>query len=294
MPAIEECPLLPTGEIRLCLVASDGGMDAIAADAGLDSEAATGDASGPPYDPRPQRLAAYLEIAGLQGGKRLYACATSWSSTIGYRFSPDRFVTDPAVCCTPEGPSLFDLAPAPTVQEEPYLGQPHGPVQVKPQELSGEFAGPLQTNPFTLVVVDAETGWRARDAIDIWKRWEGDSMPHTAPNGKGTFFFPAPLTINFSLIRDSRGRIVAVIGPEVATDSPAGPLLGHPTLGACETGGLALCLVGGEIVGNTINNNSGRCGSHVSVTAEALTNAAAILRSYGFDVSDIDYHPTGR
>lgn len=260
----EACPILPQGDVKLC----------------------TNLGSGPSFF-----TPAYLEIS--EGGAAYYACAWDWQPVMGYRFRSEMLLGSPAVCCDPDGtPRPEPLNPL-TTHTQIYFGQPHAPPNIKPQELRNDMAGDVRGNPFTMTVVNADSGSRARDAIETWQSWAGDGLLHMGSDSGDSYYFPLKLTINFSVVEDAQHQPVLLIGPEVAMGSPNGPLLGHPTLASCRTGaGVPLCLIGGEIVGTVLNNSSGRCGNHPSVTEAALRNAAALLQSYGIAITDIDYRPT--
>jgi hypothetical protein len=222
-------------------------------------------------------------------------------------WSPPDFGVPPAPDFGPTYPWVppggYDLAPpaapAPSVSlhtlAEPagYLGKPHGPTQVKPQEFTNGKDGAIRKNPFGVTVTDAASAQAAATQMATWMSRAGDGKQHAAADG-GKYTFPKPLIINYVIMQDKNGRTVIVVGPEVSLDPGGTKLLGHPTLGACQSdGGVPKCLIAGELVGNpnmlTINNNSGRYGYDPSVTAGALDNAAALFKSYGMMITTVDY-----
>jgi hypothetical protein len=234
----------------------------------------------------------YLDIAGTDGS-HTYVCATNWipKPTDGYAFgSPDQFMSDPQSCCG--GPATPVAAPTAAPTSIGYLGAPHAPRGIKPQETLQSGTGPIRHHPFAFVVADSSQAAAFAAALASWRSWAGDGQAHPAPDGSGTYYFPTKLLINYVIVETADAVPVVVIGPEVSPDAAGAKLLGHPTLGACTAGGGApLVLIAGEISGTTLTNHSGRYGHDVSVTPEALDHAAALFNCLGISITGTQYYP---
>jgi hypothetical protein len=260
-PMAAACPAVPTGTVVPC--GSDPGT-------GQPSQKGS------------------LEIRYPGAARAQYVCATSWAPLTGYMFDDqDTMRADPAECCravvTPGVPPAPGTGPT-------YLGVPHGPKQIKPQELTNTRDGRLRSNPFGLLVRDAAGGQAVAMARASWVTWAGDGLPHMAPDGSGPYYFPRPVTINYVVVPDAKGSPVVVVAPEVGTAADVKDLLGHPTMAACAgVGGAPLSFIAGEIAGTTLSNNSGRFGFDPTVTPEALTNAAKLLSDYGIPITATEY-----
>src|SRR5204863_1554947 len=131
-------------------------------------------------------------------------------------------------------------------------------------QASGDGSAGRRTAPGR-PVRDRRAGQRRRCGIpggaSMWQSWAGDGVPHPAPDGSGGYYFPQSVIINYAIIETQDGRPIVVIGPEVSTTSDEMSPLGHPTMGACASGGgAALALTAGELEGTTLSNHSGRFG----------------------------------
>jgi hypothetical protein len=261
--AVDLCQALPTGTMTACSYDS----------AGLPSQ--TG----------------YLEVRGPDGS-RTYVCATAWdpAASGGYLFTNlDRFMTDPQSCCgaTPT-PAAAPTAAPPVIG---YLGAPHAPTHIKPQETVQPGAGLIRQNPFAVILRDGSGGTAYSAAFSDWQAWSGDGRPHAAPDGTGAYYFSAQLLVNYTIVDTPDGAPVAVVGPEVSLTADGAVPLGHPTLGACAAGGGApLVLIAGEIFGTTLTNHSGRFGHDPSGTREALADAAALFNCFGIPIAATTYY----
>jgi hypothetical protein len=265
LTAAQACALVPTGRMSACA------MDPI-----------TGDPS----------QTGYLEIRPPGGGAHLYACATSWQATAGYRFENPVLVKDPSACCNGDATMASPAqVPQPATGDD-YLGVEHAPLQLKPQEMMDGVGGDIRQNPFAVVGSSRAAAAALQPALLTWDGWAGDGAPHPAPDGTGAYYFPQPLTINYVILRTTGGAPVFVVAPEVSLTADGKQLLGHPTLGVCaERGGAPLALIGGEIHGATLNNESGRFGLDKSVTPEALQHAARLFNCYGIPIAGVEYVP---
>jgi hypothetical protein len=265
LTAAQTCALLPTGHMSACA------MDPI-----------TGDPS----------QTGYLEIRPPGSGARLYACASSWQAITGYRLDNPVLLTDPAACCNGDATLATPAQVPPPGAGDDYLGVQHAPLQLKPQELMDGVGGDIRQNPFAVVGSSRAAAAALDAALRTWDGWAGDGAPHPAPDGTGAYYFPRPLTINYVILQTTRGAPVFVVAPEVSLTADGKQLLGHPTLGVCaERGGAPLALIGGEIHGETLNNESGRFGADKSVTAEALQHAARLFNCYGIPITGVEYIP---
>jgi hypothetical protein len=234
----------------------------------------------------------YLDITSADGG-HTYVCATNWipKPTDGYAFgTPDQFMSDPQSCCG--GPATPVGAPTLAPPAIGYLGALHAPRGIKPQETLQSGTGPIRHHPFAFVVADSSQAAAFSATLASWRSWAGDGQAHPAPDGSGSYYFPSKLLINYVILETADAVPVVVIGPEVSSDAKEQKLLGHPTLGACTTGGGApLVLIAGELSGTTLNNHSGRYGHDPSVTPEALDDAAALFNCLGIPVTATTYFP---
>jgi len=233
----------------------------------------------------------YLEIA-MPGASRVYTCATSWApgGSGGYWFDqPGQFMSDPQSCCG--GAATPVAAPTAPKLAAGYLGAPHAPRDIKPQESAQPGAGPIKQDPFAVVVTAPGGAAAFQAALANWNAWVGDGNAHPAPDGSGSYFFAA-LLINYAVLATSDGQAVVVVGPEVSVTADGLTPLGHPTLGVCPTGGGApLVLMAGELSGTELSNHSGRYGHDTSVTQEALDNAAKLFNCVGIPVTSTTYYP---
>jgi hypothetical protein len=232
----------------------------------------------------------YLAIQNPDGS-RTYVCATSWGESTGYWFDqPDQFMSDPPSCCGgAASPVAAPTAPTPSIG---FLGNPHAPHDIKPQETAQPGNGSLREDPFAIVVQDGSGAAAFQAALPMWNSWAGDGVPHTAPDGSGAYYFPEAVIINYTIIATRDGRPIVVIGPEVSTTSDQMSPLGHPTMGACASGGgAALALSAGELQETTLSNHSGRFGYDASVTQDALTNAQSLFNCLGIPVTTTIYYP---
>ena len=261
-PAVDLCSALPTGNIVACSRDDNG----------------TPSPSG------------YLDVT-LPDGSHVYSCATTWTDNTqggGYWFNaPDAFMSDPQSCC----------GGAPTPVENPpraamAIGEMialHGPQEVKPQESAAPGSGPLRHNPFAVVVRDRDGAAAFAAALANWQAWSMDGNPHPGDDGTGEYYFVG-LGVNFVLLETPDGHPTLVIGPEVSTTPDGKSPLGHPTLGACATGGGApLALMGGEIVGTSIDNHSGRFNHDHMFTPDTLAEVATLFNCYGITITDTMY-----
>ncbi len=235
----------------------------------------------------------YLEIVGPDGSKR-YTCATSWTEggTGGYVFGqPGQFMSDPKSCC---GGSPTPVA-APTAIRATsggFFGAPHPPTHIKPQESAQPGGGLLRQNPFAVAVSDRTGAAAFSAALAMWQGWAGDGVAHAAPDGSGSYYFPAGVLVNFALLETSDGLPVVVLGPEVSLAADGSTPIGHPTLGVCAAGGGApLALMAGELHGTTLTNHSGRFGYDQSVTSAALDDAAILFNCLGVSITATMYYP---
>src|SRR6185312_6438039 len=233
----------------------------------------------------------YLEI-DRPGSAPIYVCSTSWNAdpSIGYIFGqPGTFMSDPKSCCG--GASSSTAAPTAPDLSLGSVGAPHIPSHVKPPEMQQPGSGPLRHNPFAIAVTDTKSGAAATAAISMWKSWGGDAQPHTAPDGSGPYYFASGVSINYAIVETSAGFPVIVIGPEVSLTPDGLNLLGHPTLGACATGGGApIALIAGEVDGTTLNNHSGRYDYGPSATAQSLEVAAQVFNCMGIRITGTKYY----
>jgi len=232
----------------------------------------------------------YLEIDS-PGSAPVYVCATSWNPdpSIGYIFGqPETFMSDAQSCC---GGAVSATA-VPTAPDLSIgsVGAPHIPSHLKPPEMEQPGSGPLRQNPFAVVVTDTQSGAAATAAISTWRTWGGDGRAHTAPDGTGPYYFASGFPVNYVVLETSAGAPVIVIGPEVSLTPDGLNLLGHPTLGACATGGGApLALLAGEVDGTTLNNHSGRYDYGPSATAQSLDVAAQLFNCMGIQITATKY-----
>lgn len=234
----------------------------------------------------------YLEVHSPDGSKT-YVCATSWAQggSGGYWFDhPEQFMSDPQSCCGGAAtPVATPAAPKPAIG---YLGAPHAPRDIKPQESAQPGSGPLRQDPFAVSVVDSNTAAAFQAALVNWNAWAGDGMAHPAPDGSGAYYFPKFVLINYTIVETRDGSPVIVIGPEVSSTADGMSPLGHPTLGTCPSGGGApLVLIAGELNGTTLTNHSGRYGHDTSVTQDALDNASKLFNCRGIQVTKTTYSP---
>jgi len=233
----------------------------------------------------------YLEI-DRPGSAPIYVCATSWNAdpSIGYIFGqPGTFMSDPQSCCG--GASSSTAAPTAPDLSIGSVGAPHIPSHLKPPEMQQPGSGPLRHNPFAIAVTDTKSGAAASAAISMWKSWGGDAQPHTAPDGSGPYYFASGVSINYAIVETSAGFPVIVVGPEVSLTPDGLNLLGHPTLGACATGGGApIALIAGEVDGTTLNNHSGRYDYGPSATAQSLEVAAQVFNCMGIRITATKYY----
>jgi hypothetical protein len=232
----------------------------------------------------------YLEIDSADSPP-IYVCATSWSPdpSNGYIFGqPATFMSQAQSCCGGAvSATAAPTAPAPSIGS---LGTPRVPSHIKPQELEQPGNGPIRQNPFALAVTDPKTGAAATAAISTWLSWAGDGQAHPAPDGTGTYYFPAALLVNYVILETSEGFPAIVIGPEVSLAADGSTPLGHPTLGACSAGGGApLAVIGGEVHGTIINNHSGRFDYGPSATSQALDAAASLFNCMGIPTTGTSY-----
>ena len=261
-PAVDLCTAAPTGTVVAC----------------------SHDAKGTPSQD------GYLDIT-LPGGSHVYTCATSWTSDTkggGYYFNaPDAFMSDPMSCC---GGAATPVESPPTVMPVVAgMKALHGPLEIKPQESAKPGAGLLRRNPFEVVVRDHDGAAAYMAALANWQAWSTDGMAHPGNDGTGKYYFVG-LGVNFVLIETPDGHPALVIGPEVSTTSSGKSPLGHPTLGGCAAGGGApLALMGGEIVGQIIDNHSGRFNHDPTETAATLAEVAKLFNCYGISITGTDY-----
>jgi hypothetical protein len=262
-PAGDLCAAVPTGTLTGC------------------GEGANGE----------QPQTGYLDIA-MPDGSHIYSCATSWSDggDGGYFFSaPDSFMSDPQSCCGGEPtPVATPMLPPIALGT---LGAPHGPRDIKPQESMEPGSGPIRSNPFAVVVRDQGGADAYAAALANWQAWSGDGAPHGGADGQGAYYFSAELLVNYVILESSDGAPVLVVSPEVSLTDDGMTPLGHPTLGACATGGGApLVLMAGEVWGTTITNHSGRFNHDPAVTQEALDNAAKLFNCFGIGIDRTTYY----
>lgn len=235
----------------------------------------------------------YLEILGPDGSKR-YTCATAWTSggSGGYTFGqPDQFMSDPRSCCG-GSPTLVAGPTAPAPTSGGFFGAPHPPNHIKPQESTQSGTGELRQNPFAIAVSDKAGASAFSSALAMWQNWAGDGVGHAAPDGSGSYYFPAGVLINFAILETSDGLPVVVIGPEVSLAADGSTPIGHPSLGVCPGGGGApLALMAGEIHGTTLTNHSGRFDYDKSLTSATLDDAAALFNCLGISITATTYYP---
>ena len=257
------CGALPTGKVSPCST----------------------DSSGQPSQ------TGYLEIDS-PGSPPAYVCATSWSSdpSKGYIFGqPGTFLSDAQGCC---GGTVSATA-APTVPQPSIgsLGTPHIPSHIKPQEMKQPTSGPILQNPFAVAVTDTSSGAAATAAMSTWISWSGDGKTHAGPDGTGAYYFPSGLLINYVILETSQGVPVIVIGPEVSQSADGSTPIGHPTLGVCASGGGApLAVTGGQVIGTTLNNHSGRYDYGPSATMQTLATAAQLFNCFGIQITKTKYY----
>ena len=234
----------------------------------------------------------YLDIS-LPDGSHVYTCATGWTDNPsgGYWFdAPDAFMSDPGSCCGGE-PTPVAAPVLPSVTPG-TLGALHAPREIKPQESAEPGGGAIRTNPFAVVVRDGAGAAAYAAAMATWQTWAGDGNPHPAVDGTGAYYLAADLLVNFLILQANDGQPILIIAPEVSVTADGLTPLGHPTLGACGTGGGApLALMAGEIHGTTINNHSGRFNHSRAVTEEALADAAKLFNCLGVPVTSTTYYP---
>ena len=172
-----------------------------------------------------------------------------------------------------------------------YLGAPHAPTGIKPQETVHPDGGLIRQSPFAVIVRDRHGGAVFTASLASWQAWAGDGVPHAAPDGSGVYYFPGQLLINYAILETGDGLPVVVIGPEVSSAADGSTPIGHPSLGGCAAGGGApLVLIAGEISGTTMTNHSGRFGHDPSVTPDALNHAAALFNCLGISITATKYH----
>jgi hypothetical protein len=263
VPSDDLCQVLPRGTVSPC---------------GLDPAGAASDEG-------------YLDIA-LPDGSHLYTCATLLTDAElgGYWFdAPDALMSDPQSCCG-GAPTPVEAPTPPGIALGP-LGALHGPREVKPQEHAEPDGGPIRTNPFAVVVRDQSGASAYVSAAADWQAWAGDGIPHQDADGQG-YYFAAEFPVNYAIVETAGGQPVVVIAPEVSLTPDGETPLGHPTLGACPTGGGApLVLMAGEIWGDVLTNHSGRFNHHASVTQEVLADAAALFNCLGISIARTTYYP---
>lgn len=259
--APSECSALPTGALTLCA-----------------AEMAN------------QTTAKGAFAVSYPDGTKRYVCADGWNAVQGYTLgNSGAWVAKPEDCCGAGGPST-PFAPPPLTAYG-YLGSTHAPEQIHPEELMETTAGAVRTNPFTVVVTDATGGEKLKAAYADWKTWAGSTTPHPGPDGTGGYFLHKSLKLIYVLLQDKDNKIVILVGPNLYLTYD-GNHAGHPSLGVCNpTGGTPVALLGGEIVGTTLNNDSGRFGHNPGVTKEALTNAAKIFNARGIAIDSVDFLP---
>jgi hypothetical protein len=262
-PSADPCQVLPQGALASCGPGPDGAPSA----------------NG------------YLDIT-MPDGTHLYTCATllTGDPSVGYWFdASDALMSDAQSCC----------GGAPTQVEAPLLppvavgtlGALHGPREIKPQEHADLEGGPIRINPFAVIVRDQSGANAYVNALASWQAWAGDGNPHQGADGQG-YYFPSEFPVNYALLETSDGQPIVVIAPEVSVTSDGEAPLGHPTLGACPTGGGApLVLMAGEIWGDTLTNHSGRFNHHPSVTEEALADAVKLFNCFGISITRTTYYP---
>jgi hypothetical protein len=223
-------------------------------------------------------------------GTHGYLCATNWDSSGGYYFHARTALFDSSnACCGGTGTALaWPLADA-------VYGTAHGPTHVKPWETTASPAGPLRTNPFTMVLSNADSAAAFQTQRALWRSWADDGQPHPAPDGSGSWWFRSPLSIQYVLVPTADGRPLIVIAPDVSPDPALAAPQGHPTLGACPgSGGAPFAYVGGEVThGTTISNRSGRFGHESTITQANLQATADLFNCYGIPITTIDYVPPG-
>jgi hypothetical protein len=151
--------------------------------------------------------------------------------------------------------------------------------------------GPILQNPFAVAVTDTTSGAAATTAMSGWISWSGDGKPHSGPDGTGAYYFPPGLLINYVILETGAGVPVIVIGPEVSQSADGSVPIGHPTLGVCSSGGGApLAVTGGQIIGTTLNNHSGRYDYGPSATMQTLDDAAKLFNCFGVQITKTKYY----
>jgi hypothetical protein len=221
-------------------------------------------------------------------GTHGYLCATSWNSAAGYYFAADRLhlLSASSSCCG--GPT----ASAAPVVTHPDLGTLHGPTYVKPQESTVANNGVLRQNPFAVIITGTAAAAVYRDRLTDWNAWAGDGQAHPAPDGSGSYYFPAPLPVDYVIIPGVGGEPLIVVGPEVTIDAAYAKPLGHPTLGACAgQGGAPLAYIGGTVHGTLLTNRSGRFGHESTVTPAHLEAAKDLFNCYGITITSTEFVP---
>jgi hypothetical protein len=240
-------------------------------------------------DGQPTQLG-YFEIQNPDGSK-VYSCATSWGESTGYWFDhPNQLMSDPQSCC---GSSATPVAPPAAPQPKiGYLGAPHPPHDIKPQETAQPGDGLIRENPFATIIRDSSDAVAFETAFASWTSWAGDGQPHPAADGSGAYYFPLDLLLNYTIVATTDESPIVVLGPEVSLTSDEKTPLGHPTLGACTSGGgAALALMAGELQGTTLSNHSGRFGYDPSETQDALGNAQKLFTCLGLPITSTIYYP---
>jgi hypothetical protein len=221
-------------------------------------------------------------------GTHGYLCATNWDSSGGYYFHARSTLFDSSsACCGGTGaPLTWPLVDA-------AYGTAHGPTHVKSWETTASPDGPLRTNPFSMVLSDADSAATFQMQRVLWRSWADDGQPHPAPDGSGSWWFRSPLSIQYVLVPTADGRPLIVIAPDVSPDPGLEAPQGHPTLGACPgSGGAPLAYLGGDIThGTRISNGSGRYGYESTITQANLQATADLFNCYGIPITTIDYAP---
>jgi hypothetical protein len=93
------------------------------------------------------------------------------------------------------------------------------------------------------------------------------------------------------ILETSQGVPVIVIGPEVSQSADGSTPIGHPTLGVCASGGGApLAVTGGQVIGTTLNNHSGRYDYGPSATMQTLATAAQLFNCFGIQITKTKYY----
>lgn len=257
---------------QACAIALTGQVQACSIDANTGQPSQTG----------------WLEVTRPDGAHG-YLCATQWTTAGGYYFIDDReHLVDAAdACCGGTGNALDWPA------SDPYLGVPHGPTHIKPQEQVATPDGNLRENPFAVIVASPGAAAAFEAARTTWESWGGDGQPHPGPDGTGAYYFPSGVLVNYVVVPTTQGPII-VIAPEPSLDAAFTEPVGHPADGACATGGGApMAYIGGEVHGTVISNHSGRFGHEATIDQTDLENAAALFNCYGISITGVDYIPPG-